>query len=91
MIAKQTTVVNATGIHARPASNLTNAAKQFASKVTIRNLSRPSSSPANAKSIMMVLSLAIARGMQVEISAAGTDETEAVDSLIALIDSGLGE
>ena len=91
MTAKQTVIVNAAGVHARPASNLVNAAKRFQSKITIKNVSRPNTDPANAKSIMMVLTLAIARGMTVEICADGEDETDAVDTLIALVDSGLGE
>ena len=91
MTAKQPVVVNAAGIHARPASNLVNAAKKFCSRVTIRNVSRPSSDPANAKSILMVLTLAITKGMTVEIAADGEDEQAAVDALVALVDSGLGE
>lgn len=91
MTAKQTVVINETGVHARPASNLVNAAKQFRSKITIQNLSRPSTDPANAKSIMMVLTLAITKGMKVEFCADGEDEEAAVDTLVALVDSGLGE
>lgn len=91
MTAKQAVVINETGIHARPASALINAAKQYQSKITIRNLSRPNSEPVNAKSIMMVLSLAIRKDMEVEFMADGLDEERAVDALVALVESGLGE
>ena len=38
-----------------------------------------------------LLVLALACGEQIEISGEGVDEVEAVDALIALIDSGFGE
>ena len=46
---------------------------------------------ANAKSIIFLLSLGLCQGEEVEITAKGDDEQEAVDALIALIDSGFGE
>lgn len=91
MVAKQATVVNETGIHARPASNLINLAKQYASKITIRNMSRENTQAVNAKSIVMVLTLAVRKGMEVEIAADGVDEQQAVDAMIRFIEAGLGE
>ena len=41
MYKKETTVCNPTGLHARPAAQFANAAKQFESKVFVRNLSKP--------------------------------------------------
>lgn len=46
---------------------------------------------ANAKSIISVLALGLAQGEEVELSADGPDEQQAVDSLVALIDSKFGE
>ena len=45
----------------------------------------------NAKSVIMILTLGLANGARVKIEATGEDEQEAVESLIALIDSGIGE
>ena len=39
MYRRTTTVINRTGLHARPASQFTNAAKAFDSRISIRNLS----------------------------------------------------
>lgn len=91
MITKQTTVVNETGIHARPASNFINQAKRYQSKITIRNVSREGTMAVNAKSIAMVLSIAAGKGMKVEIAAEGADELQAVEDLTDFISAGLGE
>ena len=45
----------------------------------------------NAKSVVLVLSLGLAKGSQVEITAQGEDEQQAVDELIGLLESGFGE
>lgn len=46
---------------------------------------------ANAKSIVMVLSLCLVQGSEVEIRAVGSDEKEAVEALVSLIEGGFGE
>ena len=46
---------------------------------------------ANAKSIVMLLSLGLGQGTEVEITAKGEDEVEAVDALVALIETKFGE
>ncbi len=89
MYEKSTTVINETGLHARPASTFISATKNYSSKITIKNLD--SGKSADAKSILMVLSLGLVKGTPVSICAEGDDEVEAVDSLIDLIDSGFGE
>jgi phosphocarrier protein len=87
---KTTTVINKTGLHARPGSDFVNAAKKFASKITIRRLDEDEG-PVNAKSIAFVLSLGIGRGIEVELSASGEDEQAAVDTLIDMINGGFGD
>ena len=89
MYSRKTTVLNKTGLHARPASTFVQAAGKYGSKITIENLK--SGKQVNAKSIVMILTLAAGPGTDVRISAEGADETAAVDDLVALIDSGFGE
>ena len=91
MFKRKTTVVNKTGIHARPAANFVARAKQFQSNIMVTNLSEDKGDTVNAKSIIEILSLAMAEGSEVEISADGVDEEAAVNGLIVLINSGLGE
>ena len=60
------------------------------SRIRIKNVADEDES-ANAKSIVLLLSMSLTKGTEVEISASGPDEQEAVDALIALIESGFGE
>jgi phosphocarrier protein len=87
---KRVTVINASGLHARPGSDFVHAAAKFVSKITIRRLDEEDD-PVNAKSIAFVLSLGIGKGIEVELAAEGSDEKQAVDSLAAFVESGLGE
>ena len=91
MIAKQTKIINKTGLHARPASDFAVAAKRFSSKVYIRNLDRADAQPVNAKSIVRILAEGMGQGAAVEISAEGVDEQEAVEALVELVETGFGE
>ncbi|MCX7614459.1 MAG: HPr family phosphocarrier protein [Clostridiales bacterium] len=89
MYSKKTVIANNTGLHARPASDFIANATKFKSRIFIKRLD--SGDEANAKSIIMLLSLALDKGTEVEIYAEGEDEITAVNSLIDLIDSKFGE
>lgn len=90
MYSRKTTIINRSGLHARPASDLTLKAKEFASEITIVNLDKEPLD-INVKSILKVLAAAIPMGARVEIRAEGNDEREAVDTLVQLIEAGFGE
>ena len=45
----------------------------------------------NAKSLLGVLSLGIAQGTTIRVIGDGSDETEAVDTLVALVESNFDE
>ena len=90
MYTKTLSVINKRGLHARPGSDFVNAAGKFKSKITIRRLDEEDE-PVNAKSIAFVLSLGISKGVEIELSASGEDEQEAVDSLTAMIAEGFGD
>jgi phosphocarrier protein len=90
MYKKTVTVINASGLHARPGSDFVHEAAKFSSKITIRRLDEDED-PVNAKSIAFVLSLGVGKGIEVELTAEGNDEKEAVDSLVSFIENGLGE
>ncbi|QEY34898.1 HPr family phosphocarrier protein [Caproiciproducens galactitolivorans] len=89
MYSRKTTINNQTGLHARPASDFVKCASQFKSKITIKNVDDDET--VSAKSIILILSLSLSKGMKVEITAEGEDEVKAVDTLVALIDSKFGE
>ena len=83
-------VRNRSGLHARPANLLVETAAAFASGITVENLDR-GSRPVDAKSILMVLTAGVQRGHHIRLSAEGDDEDRAIESLQALVESGLGE
>ena len=80
-------VLNPDGIHARPAAVLVNGAKKFSADIKIAKGGRE----VNAKSVVGLMSLGIAGHDTVRLTASGNDARAAVDSLTALIRSGLGE
>ncbi len=87
----EVTIVNPTGLHARPAAQFVQRATGFQAEITVENLSkgRP---PTNAKSVMAVLGQATAeQGERIRITAHGPDADEAVAALKALVESGFGE
>jgi phosphocarrier protein len=90
MRSKFATIINPTGLHARPASDFVISAGKFESEILIGKLSNPDMK-ADAKSIIMLLSMGLVQGDEVEITASGADEEEAVNALVGLIESGFGE
>lgn len=89
MYKKETVVINRSGLHARPASDFVDCACRFESKIKVSRADDLDF--VNAKSTVMLLTLGVGQGEGIIIQASGSDETEAVDALIALVDSGFGE
>lgn len=83
MYSKEIEIVNRTGLHARPASDFVNAASKFESKVTLQRVGEEDEY--NAKSIVMLLALGLEQGEKAVLSADGSDERLAVDSLAELV------
>lgn len=89
MYESKTTVINRSGLHARPAAIFVSEAKKYASQITVKNLTTGKS--ADAKSMLKLLTLSILTQTPVCISAQGNDEQQAVENLITLINAGCGE
>ena len=83
-------LTNPSGLHARPATLFTEAAAQYAARITVENLTR-GKGPVDAKSILLLLTAGVSRDHRIRIVADGSDEDEAVEALVRLIESGLGE
>ena len=83
MYSKEVVVQNQVGLHARPATFFIQRANEFKAGIWIVNDERK----VNAKSLLGVLSLGITRGTRITIVADGSDQEEAVDSLVELISS----
>ena len=89
MVECRVTIVNRLGLHARAAAKLVRAAAAFRS--TLRLVRADRGAVADAKSILSVLMLAAARGTELQITAEGPDEGQALDALCQLIGRGFGE
>lgn len=87
MVSREVTIINNIGLHARPATFFIQKANSFKSNIWVEKDDRK----VNAKSLLGVLSLGIAKGMSITIIADGNDEDEAVIGLCALIESGFAE
>ena len=81
MYSKTAAVKNIVGLHARPATFFIQKANEFKSNIWVEKDERR----VNAKSLLGVLSMGITRDMEITLIASGSDETEAVETLAALI------
>lgn len=87
MISRKVTIKNPTGLHLRPAGMFCKEALNYQCKVTFRHRD----SEGNAKSVLSVLGACVKKGDEVEIICDGKDEEEALQAMVALVESGLGE
>jgi phosphocarrier protein HPr len=78
---------NRLGLHARAAVKFVQLAARFQAEITVRK----DGQEVNGKSIMGLLTLVAALGMEIEVAAVGTDAGDAVEALAALIDRGFDE
>jgi phosphotransferase system HPr (HPr) family protein len=77
------------GLHARPAALFVQTANRFGSKITVQNLTSPGPA-ADAKSIIGILTLGVARDHEILIEASGADADTALAALHKLISDNFG-
>ena len=87
MKTREVVITNASGLHARPATFFIQKANCYKSMILIEKDDRK----VNAKSLLGVLSLGIAKGMTVVLLAEGPDEDSAINGLVDLINTGFAE
>ena len=87
MISREVQITNSIGLHARPATFFIQKANCYKSTIWVEKEERR----VNAKSLLGVLSLGIAKGMTITLIADGQDEGAALDGLAELINSGFAE
>jgi len=81
---------NPNGLHLRPLGQFVRTCGRTRSDVTIQNLAT-GAGPVNAKQMLRVQPLGVRMGHLVRITAEGEDEVEAIASIRAAIEAGLGE
>lgn len=83
MIKRKVKIVNAEGLHARPAAALVKLASQFEAEFFIHMYGYR----INGKSILGVMTLAAEQGAELELELDGPDEEEAMEAITALIEN----
>lgn len=82
------TLVNEAGLHARPAAQFVGQARQFDAEVLV---SKGVVGPVPGNSSIGLATLGAKKGDTLHIEATGAQAQEAVDALVAFIESGFGE
>ena len=87
MYTQEIIINNDVGLHARPATFFIQKANEFKCGIWVEKDDRR----VNAKSLLGVLSLGIAKGSTITLIADGPDEKDAVNALVELVNSNFGE
>ena len=87
MYSKNVVVKSDVGLYARAATLFVAKANTFKSAVFVTKGDRK----VNGKSLLGLLAIAVGRGEEIDISAEGTDQEIAVDTLCALIEKNFEE
>ena len=87
MCVKDVVIHNQVGLHARPATFFIQKANEYKSSIWVEKDERK----VNAKSLLGVLSLGIVGGTTIKIIADGVDAEQALEGLVALVESGFAE
>lgn len=80
-------IPNKLGLHARAAALFTKQAAAFSSRIEVIK----DHMKVNGKSIMELLTIAGVKGSRIVIRVEGSDEDQAIESLVSLVKSGFGE
>ena len=87
MVSTSVTIQNSVGLHARPATFFVQKANSYKCSIWVEK----EDCRVNAKSLLGILSLGIAKGMTVTLIADGQDEALAVEGLVNLINNEISE
>ncbi|MDE6312523.1 MAG: HPr family phosphocarrier protein [Lachnospiraceae bacterium] len=88
MVAKTVEVINAQGLHMRPAGVLAQAMNKHKECDVKLNVNGKS---INGKAVMQIMSAGIKCGSTVEIVCDGAEEQAVLDEAVAMFESGFGE
>ena len=86
-VARQLTIVNRRGLHARASAKFVKCAEAFNANVRVSR----DGQTVEGTSIMGLMALAAAPGCQIELEADGPDAAAAMHALTELVSGGFGE
>jgi phosphotransferase system HPr (HPr) family protein len=78
------TIINPSGLHARPAARFVEAARSLSCDVLVKNLTTDSNT-VDAKSILGILTLGVEQGHVLEINTFGDSAEQAGEDLVRLV------
>ncbi|MBR9910528.1 MAG: HPr family phosphocarrier protein [Gammaproteobacteria bacterium] len=87
MQSNTVTIINKLGLHARAAAKFATTAGRFASQIKVGLNGKK----VDAKSVMSLMLLAANKGTNIELEVEGSDEQEAMDAIVALINNRFDE
>ncbi|OFI38204.1 phosphotransferase [Arthrobacter sp. SW1] len=87
MTERTATIASRVGLHARPAAIFAEAAAELDLEVTIARQGEPADEAMDAASILSLMSLGAAQGDVVVLRAEGTGADEALDKLVAILET----
>lgn len=87
VLSRLVVIRNKRGLHARAAARFVTLAERFGAAVEVVR----DGQSVSARSIMGLMMLGAGPGSEIELRAEGWDAREALDALVALVDSGFNE
>lgn len=88
MVSKVVTVVNAEGMHMRPAGIIAKAAKAHPDSEIIL---KADGKDIKAKAVMQIMAAGLKKGTEVELVVTGGNEQAVLDELVKMFEDGFGE
>lgn len=88
MVSKVVTVVNAEGMHMRPAGMIAKTVKAHPDSEVIMKVN---GNDIKAKAVMQIMAAGIKKGTEVELVVTGADEQAVLDELVQMFEDGFGE
>ncbi|MFP4154288.1 MAG: HPr family phosphocarrier protein [Halothiobacillaceae bacterium] len=86
-MTRRLTIINRRGLHARAAAKFATLAGTFKSDISVEFRDRR----VNGKSIMGLMMLAATQGSEIDVSAGGPDDEQALEALQALVENRFEE
>ena len=88
MVSKTVTVINAEGMHMRPAGIIAKAAKAHTDSEIIMKVGEKQ---IKATAVMQIMAAGIKKGTDVEIVVNGGDEQAVLEEFVSMLEDGFGE
>lgn len=83
MVSKKITILNETGLHARPAAQFSQFCKNYEAKIIIS----ANGIETDPKSIIQLMAAGLKKGSEVEVKVEGENESKVCDEVVSFIEN----